>query len=271
MQKRKLILMGTNDFVVPVFDALATKHDILAVYTRAPKPQGRKQILTKSPVHVWAESKGLPVYTSIKEFTNPGAEYIVVISYGVILGENVLSSAKCINIHPSSLPRYRGPSPIRSAILNGDDNMDVCLMEMTQEMDAGDILIRKNIKIDINDTNADVEHKVSVVAVDMLNEYFDAPDRYIPIAQMGTPTFTHKFSNSDSIIDWELKPVQIHNLVRALGGGRTTINSIGVKILETRISDNKLEILRIQPDGKKPMDWESFVNGLRGADIIMGK
>lgn len=270
MQKRKLILMGTNDFVIPVFDSLANTHDVLAVYTRAPKPQGRKQILTKSPVHVWAESKGLPVYTSIKEFTNPGAEYIVVISYGVILGDNVLSSAKCINIHPSSLPRYRGPSPIRTAILNGDDNMDVCLMEMTPEMDAGDILIRKNIKIDINDTNDDIEHKVSLVSIDIMNDYFSEPEKYTPVPQNGVPTFTRKFTSADEQIDWTHSPVQIHNLVRALGAGRTVINGINVKILETRVVGDKLEILRIQPDGKKPMDWKSFVNGLHGADICFG-
>ncbi|MBQ6011814.1 MAG: methionyl-tRNA formyltransferase, partial [Alphaproteobacteria bacterium] len=135
----KLILMGTNDFVVPVFDDLANKHDIIAVFTRAPKPTGRKHVLTPSPVHFWAEQKKLPIYTSIKEFetitTKP--DMIVVISYGVILRDNVLNSAKCINIHPSSLPKYRGPSPIRTAILNGDKNMDVCLMDMVSEMDAG--------------------------------------------------------------------------------------------------------------------------------------
>ena len=126
----KLILMGTNDFVVPIFDDLSKKHDIIAVFTRAPKPMGRKHILTPSPVHAWAENKNLPVHTSIKEFDSIAdkPDMIVVISYGVILRDNVLNAAKCINIHPSSLPKYRGPSPIRSAILNGDKNMDVMLV-----------------------------------------------------------------------------------------------------------------------------------------------
>ena len=179
----KLILMGTNDFVVPIFDDLSTKHDIVAVFTRAPKPVGRKHILTPSPVHVWAQSKNLPTFTSIKEFDSvpQKPDFIVVISYGVILRDNVLNSAKCINIHPSSLPKYRGPSPIKTAVLNGDKNMEVCLMNMTAEMDAGDIYMRRGIEIGENDTNETVEQKVSKTAIKMLREYLQNPEKYPPV------------------------------------------------------------------------------------------
>ena len=269
----KLILMGTNDFVVPVFEALANKHDIIAVFTRAPKPVGRKHILTPSPVHVWAENRGLNVHTSIKEFDSISEkpDMIVVMSYGVILRDNVLNAAKCINIHPSSLPKYRGPSPIRTAILNGDTDMDVCLMAMTPEMDAGDIYMRKNITIDENDTNEIVETKVSNAAIEILDEYLKKPDDFIATPQNGDPTFTRKFDGNDEIIDWNNSPKQIHNLVRALSCGRTKINGIDVKILETRLENDELKIMKIQPAGKNPMDWKSFVNGLRGADIKYGE
>ena len=268
----KLILMGTNDFVVPVFDDLANKHDIIAVFTRAPKPMGRKHILTPSPVHQWAQSRGLSVYTSIKDFdsVHEKPDMIVVISYGVILRDNVLNSAKCINIHPSSLPKYRGPSPIRTAILNGDKNMDVCLMNMTDELDAGDVYMRKNIEIGENDTNEDIENKVSQIAIEMLNEYLKSPNQYPPISQTGEPTFTHKFTGADEIIDWKKSPIRIHNQIRALGCGRTKINGVDVKILATKIENNELRIVKIQPSGKNPMDWKSFVNGLHGADIKYG-
>ena len=268
-----LILMGTNGFVVPVFDNLANKHDIVAVFTRAPKPMGRKHILTPSPIHQWAESRGLKVCTSIKEFdtVTEKPDMIVVFSYGVILRDNVLNAAPCINIHPSSLPKYRGPSPIRTAILNGDKNMDVCLMAMTAEMDAGDIYMRKNIAIDENDTNETVESKVSAVAIDMLNEYLAEPNKYVAIPQVGEPTFTRKFDGVDEIIDWNKSHVQIHNQIRALGCGRTKINGLDVKILETKIENNEFEIVKIQPAGKNPMDWKSFLNGLHGADIKYGE
>lgn len=268
----KLILMGTNDFVVPVFDDLANKHEIIGVFTRAPKPMGRKHILTPSPVHQWANKRGLPVHTSIKEFDtiNDKADMIVVMSYGVILRDNVLNSAKCVNIHPSSLPKYRGPSPIRSAILNGDTDMDVCLMNMVAEMDAGDVYMRKSVKIDENDTNADVETKVSKTAIEMLDEYIANPYNFIATPQNGEPTFTRKFNGDDEIIDWNKTPQQIHNQIRALGCGRTKINGIDVKILQTKISNGALEIVRIQPAGKNSMDWRSFVNGLHGAEIKYG-
>lgn len=269
----KLILMGTNSFVVPVFESLSNQHEIIAVFTRAPKPMGRKHILTQSPVHTWAEQKKLPIFTSIKEFDSIAEkpDMIIVISYGVILHDNVLNSAPCINIHPSSLPKYRGPSPIRTAILNGDKQMDVCLMNMTAEMDAGDVYMRKNIAIDENDTNESLEKKVSIVAIEMLKEYLKNPEKYVAQPQMGEPSFTRKFTGADEIIDWKKTPQQIHNQIRALGCGRTKINGIDVKILETKIENNELKILKIQPSGKNPMDWKSFVNGLRGTEIKYGE
>lgn len=265
--------MGTNNFVVPIFDDLANKHDIIGVFTRAPKPMGRKHILTKSPIHQWAENRNLPAYTTIKEFDNISEkpDMIIVISYGVILRDNVLNCAPCINIHPSALPKYRGPSPIRTAILNGDKNMDVCLMKMNTEMDAGDVYMRRNIEIGENDTNDTMENRVSSVAIEMLNEYLENPNKYIAQPQIGEPTFTRKFSGADEIIDWKNTPQQIHNQIRALGCGRTKINGIDVKILETRIENGELKIIKIQPSGKNPMDWRSFVNGLRGAEIKYGK
>lgn len=269
----KLVLMGTNDFVVPIFDNLANKHDVIAVFTRAPKPMGRKHVLTPSPVHVWAQSRGLSVFNSIKDFDTikDKPDFIIVISYGVILRDNVLNAAPCLNIHPSALPKYRGPSPIKTAILNGDKDMDVCLMKMTPELDAGDILLRKNISIGENDTNADMENKVANVAIEILNEYLTSPNNYVAQPQMGAVSFTRKFVGDDEIIDWKNTPQQIHNQIRALGCGRTKINGADVKILETRIENGELKIVKIQPSGKNPMEWRAFVNGLRGGEIKYGE
>ena len=267
----KLVLMGTNDFVVPMFDAiLKAGHEIMAVFTRAPKPVGRKQVITPSPVHIWAGSNDLPVYTNIKDY-NFSPDMVVVVSYGVILRENVLESAPCINIHPSDLPKYRGPSPIRTAIYNGDKKSAVCLMNITSELDAGDVYIRREFDIGENDTNTDVEKIVSKIGADMLTEYLANPSAYKATPQIGEPTFTRKFTSDDEIIDWSRGAVAIHNQIRALGAGRTKINGIDVKILETCVENDELKILRIQPSGKKPMDWKSFVNGLHGVDIEFGK
>lgn len=267
----KIVLMGTNEFVVPIFDAVrCAGHDIIAVFTRAPRPVGRKHILTPSPVQKWAETHGLPVYTNIRDY-NFTPDMVVVVSYGVILRDNVLSSAPCVNIHPSQLPQYRGPSPIRTAIYNGDAHSAVCLMQMTRDLDSGDIYMCREFDIGENDTNADVEKRVSEIGSEILMEYLSNPSAYVPTPQIGTPTYTRKFTGDDEIIDWRRTPREIHNQIRALGAGRTKINGIDIKILDARVVNNKLNIIKIQPAGKKPMDWQSFVNGLHGAEIKFGE
>lgn len=266
----KLVLMGTNSFVVPIFEAIRQSgHEIMAVFTRAPKPVGRKQILTPSPVHNWALEHNLPLHTSIKEY-NYSPDMVVVISYGVILRDDVLNSAPVVNIHPSLLPLYRGPSPIRTAIYNGDKKSGVCLMQVTSEMDAGDIYECREFDIDINDTNETVENRVSQISIDMLLPFLDTPESYNAVPQDGVPTFTKKWTGNDEIIDWSRGNMAVHNQVRALGAGRTKINGMDVKILSTRLDEDKLDILQLQPAGKKPMDWRSFVNGLRGETVKIG-
>jgi methionyl-tRNA formyltransferase len=266
----KLVLMGTNSFVVPIFEAIRQSgHEIMAVFTRAPKPVGRKQILTPSPVHNWALEHNLPLHTSIKEY-NYSPDMVVVISYGVILRDDVLNSAPVVNIHPSLLPLYRGPSPIRTAIYNGDKKSGVCLMQVTSEMDAGDIYECREFDIDINDTNETVENRVSQISIDMLLPFLDTPESYNAVPQDGVPTFTKKWTGNDEIIDWSRGNMAVHNQVRALGAGRTKINGMDVKILSTRLDGDKLDILQLQPAGKKPMDWRSFVNGLRGETVKIG-
>ena len=266
----KVILMGTPDFVVPVFDAIAARHDVIAVFTRGPKPVGRKHIITKSPVHVWAESKNIPVYHKPSEY-NFHPDMVFVAAYGAILRENVLNSAPCINLHPSLLPKYRGPAPIKTAIMNGDRESGVCLIKMTEELDAGDILMCQKFDISIDDTNETVEEKVSQIGAKMILAYMENPNKYVPIKQDGKIVYTAKTDVYDEIIDWKKSPIEIHNLVRALGAGRTKINGIDVKVLSTKMDGDRLEIIKIQPAGKKPMDWKSFINGLHGAEIRYGE
>jgi methionyl-tRNA formyltransferase len=266
----KVVLMGTPEFVVPVFDAIANRHDVIAVFTRAPKPMGRKHVITKSPVHVWAESRNIPVFHNPHEY-NLSPDMVVVFAYGAILHDNVLNSAPCVNIHPSLLPKYRGPSPIRTAIKNGDSESGICLMKMTDELDAGDILMCRKFDIDIDDTNETVQEKVSRIATNMIIEYMDTPNKFPPKPQDGKTSYTAKTGVYDEIIDWKKSPIEIHNLVRSMGAGRTKINGVDVKILKTKMNGDKLEIVTVQPAGRRPMDLKSFINGLHGAEIRFGE
>jgi methionyl-tRNA formyltransferase len=266
----KIILMGTPDFIVPIFDEIANAHDVVAVFTRAPKPAGRKRVITKTPAHVWAESRGIPVHVSIRDFDDVASLYsefaVIVAAYGVILKENVLKYNP-INIHPSLLPKYRGPTPVETAILNGETESGACLMKMTAEVDAGDMLACEKFPIDTNDNAADVYKKVSNIAQRMVLEYLAAPKKYPPAPQKGDPTFSRKFSADTEAIDWNKTPAEIHNQVRAIGG-RTIVNGIDVKILETEIENGALKIKILQPAGKKPMKWADFMNGQRGRCLI---
>ena len=266
----KVVLMGTPAFVVPIFDKISNLHDVIAVFTRGPKPVGRKHILTKSPVHVWAEQKGIPVFHKTSEY-NFSPDMVVVVAYGALLRENVLNSAPCVNLHPSLLPMYRGPSPIKTALFNGDEKSGVCLMKMTSELDAGDVLMCREFGISVDDTNETIEARVSEIGADMLAQYMAKPQEYVAMPQRGNPTYTRKFVGTDEIIDWSKTATEIHNQIRALGAGRTKINGIDVKILATKLNGDKLEIVTIQPAGKNPMDWKSFVNGLHGAEVKYGE
>jgi len=301
----KLILMGTPAFVVPIFEDLRKHHEIIAVFTRKPKPTGRKLVLTKTPVHEWAESHNIPVHTNIKDFDNIAGsnspslatrnvrvdisavatagcpkggvvDYIIVAAYGVILKDNVLNAAPCVNVHPSDLPKYRGPTPISTAILNGDAESAICIMEMVNEVDAGAVYMREKFEIGENDTTDDIEKLVSRRAGPMLLEYLKAPDAHPPVPQTGTPTFTQKITTADTEIDWKKSPCEIHNQIRAIGG-KTQINGIDCKIIKTHLFDDTKEksdgtvkngdlvIDIIQPSGKRPMPMRDFLNGHKNA------
>ena len=242
MNGKKIILMGSMDYGVPIFGAIANAYDVVAVFTRAPKPAGRKNILTKTPVHVWAEERGIPVFTNINKIEEAERpDYIIVAFYGVILRDNVLNYAPCLCIHPSLLPKYRGPSPIREAIMNGDSESGVCVMKMAAEVDAGDIFMCEKFPIGENETTLDVRKRVSEITGPMVLKYLENPDAYPPAPQIGAPTFTKKITSESLIIDWKKTPLEIHNQIRAIGG-RAVINGIDVRIIKTKIENGELRL-----------------------------
>ncbi|MCL2629285.1 MAG: methionyl-tRNA formyltransferase [Alphaproteobacteria bacterium] len=260
----KLILMGTPDFVRPIFDKLAEAHEIIAVFTRAPKPVGRKQVLTKSSVHIWAEEKNIPVYTDINEIEKlPRPDYIVVVAYGVILKQNVLDFATCINVHYSLLPAYRGAHPVAAAIMNGDKESGVCLQKMALGLDEGDLYSCEKFPILENETTEEIRIKASGIAAGMLVKLLADPSAYPLAPQLGKPTYARKEIGENIIIDWKKTPQQIHDSIRAIGG-KTKINGIDVRIIKTKIINGKLEIELVRPAGKNIMSWTDFMNGQRG-------
>ncbi len=173
--------MGTPEFAVPSLQAVVKSgHEVVLVVTQPDKPAGRGLKLKPPPVKVIAQQMGLPVFQpeklnvpdSLQVIANAKPDVLVVVAYGRILKEECLAIPPkgCINVHPSLLPKYRGPAPIQHAILNGDEVTGVTTMFMDAGMDTGDIILQREVPIDPEDTAGTLSEKLSVVAADLLVE-----------------------------------------------------------------------------------------------------
>ena len=293
--------MGTPDFAVTCLQKLIdSDNEITAVFTQPDKKVGRKQILTPPPVKVLAEENNITVYQpntmkseeTINLIKDINPDIIVVVAYGKILPKVILDIPKfgCINVHASLLPKYRGAAPIQWAVLNGDTETGVAVQQMNEGIDTGDLLLVKKTKIDINETSAELFDRLSLLGADALDKTINMiendsvkrtpqPDGDFGYAKM--------ISREMSPIDWSKSAFEIHNQVRGLQTwpcADTVINGKKVKIHKTLLSElngnstgkimnNKgvltvccgdgkcLDIVEIQPDGKKRMDIKSFLAG----------
>ena len=171
----KIVFMGTPDFSVPVLDALAQHHEIVAVYSQPPRPAGRGKADRPSPVQARAEALGLPTRHPVSlrgdeaqaEFAALGADIAVVVAYGLILPQAVLDAPRlgCLNIHASLLPRWRGAAPIHRAIMAGDAATGVCIMQMEAGLDTGPVLLRQSTPIGAEETTADLHDRLADLGV----------------------------------------------------------------------------------------------------------
>lgn len=179
MPSLRLILMGSPEFPIPSFAALAEAgHEIVAVYCQPPKPAGRGHHLTPSPVQSWAEARGYPLRTpkSLKtpevqaQFAADRADAAIVAAYGLLLPKAVLAAPRlgCLNIHASLLPRWRGASPIAMAILEGDQKSGITLMQMEEGLDTGPILMQEEIPIDDNERAGNLHDRLMQLAARMI-------------------------------------------------------------------------------------------------------
>ncbi len=294
--------MGTPDFAVPCLEKLIKEHTVVGVFTQPDKPVGRKQILTPPPVKVIAQENGIPVYQparlknsdSAEIIKNLGADIIVVVAYGKILPVEVLEAAPfgCINVHASLLPKYRGAAPIQWAVLNGDKETGVSIMQMDEGLDTGDVILVKKTDIGENETSEELFERLSVIGADALINALELIENGKAVK---TPQPEGDFGYASMIskelcpVDWNKSALEIHNQVRGLQTwpvAVTTLNGKNLKIHKTVIADgcsgkageitdnnkklivacgdgNCLEILELQLDGKKRMDTKAFLSGNR--------
>jgi methionyl-tRNA formyltransferase len=227
----RLIFMGTPDFAVPTLVELAGRgHDIVAVYTRAAKPAGRRGLdLVPSPVEREARRHGLVVLTpaSLKgaeaqaEFAAHGADAAVVVAYGLILPKPILDAPKlgCFNLHASLLPRWRGAAPINRAIMAGDRETGVTVMKMDQGLDTGAMAMAERVRIDADMTAGELHDALARLGADLMARALSALERdtlhLTPQPNEGV-TYAAKIDKAETRIDWG-KPWQaVHDHIRGL-------------------------------------------------------
>jgi len=248
----KIIFAGTPEFALPVLQALLdSSHELVAVYTRPDRPSGRGQRLTESPVKRLASRFAIPVCQP-RTFRDRDAQaaldalradLMIVVAYGLILPPAVLAMPRlgCINVHASLLPRWRGAAPIQRAILAGDRETGVCLMQMDAGLDTGPLLASAACPIEPDDTGGRLHDRLSVMGAQLLNENLEriARGELEPRMQNESQaSYADKLEKAEAMIDWTLSAEQVARQVRAFNPW---------PVAETRYSGRQLRIWEARP------------------------
>ena len=291
----RIVFMGTPDFSVPVLEALVDAgHEIVAVYSQPPRPAGRGKKDRPSPVQSKAEALGLmarypqSVRTNeaLADFVALEADVAVVVAYGLILPQSILDAPKngCLNIHASLLPRWRGAAPIHRAIMAGDAETGVCIMQMEAGLDTGPVLSRHTISIAKTETTLQLHDRLSVLGADAIVETLENLDQLAPQEQPEEGvTYAAKIDKAEAAIDWTKSAVEVDRLIRGLSpfpGAWFEIDGTRIKVLCSTLVDQNgnagavlddvltiacgsgtIRLTHLQRAGKSPQDAGQFQNG----------
>ncbi|QRZ13528.1 methionyl-tRNA formyltransferase [Paracoccus methylovorus] len=295
----RVIFMGTPDFSVPALRAIAAKHQVIAVYSQPPRAAGRGQKPRPSPVHRAAEELGLPIRTPERlkspqdqaDFAALQADVAVVVAYGLILPQPVLQAPRlgCLNLHASLLPRWRGAAPIHRAIMAGDAETGVAIMQMEAGLDTGPVLAEARTAIGPGDTTADLHDRLAEMGAALITGTLER----LPLPAQAQPeqgvTYAHKIDKAEARIDWTRPAMQIDRQIRGLSpfpGAWCLIGDERVKLLRSRLvagsgipgtvlsgftiacGENAVEVLEAQRQGKRPMPAAEILRGMSLPDRL---
>ena len=268
--KRRLVYLGTPAMAVPPLQALvAAGHEVVLVVTRTDKRRGRGGELSPSPVKAAALELGLPVSHDLDDVARCGAELGVVVAYGRIIPATLLTSLPMINLHFSLLPRWRGAAPVERAILAGDASTGVCVMQVAEGLDTGDVLDVVEVPLGESTTADELRRQLVEVGCEQLVRVLDGP---LPagVAQEGAPTYAAKITPDDLRIDW-MAPADMALRQIRVGGAWTTFRGKRMKVLAAEgggdstglVPGGSLVLTSVQPEGKGPMTLVDFARGAR--------
>ncbi len=297
----RVVFMGTPDFSVSVLDALIEAgHDVAAVYCQPPRPAGRGKKDRPTPVHARAEALGLEVRHPVslktadaqQDFADLNADVAVVVAYGLLLPQAVLDAPKmgCLNIHASLLPRWRGAAPIHRAIMAGDAETGICIMQMEAGLDTGPVLMRSTLTIKDEETTAELHDRLSENGAALIVKALAALPQLTPEVQLDDGvTYAHKIDKAEARVDWTQSATDVDRQIRGLSpfpGAWTEIEGQRVKLLASRLAAGQgepgevlddalvvacgtgaVELLRLQRAGKGAQDKETFQ---RGRPVLKG-
>ena len=296
----KIIFMGTPDFAAASLEALIdSRHEIQAVVTQPDKPKGRKGELTPSPVKVIAKREGIKVYQPLKvrdeEFVDTLRAYnpdvMVVVAFGQIIPLSILKMPKygCVNIHGSLLPKYRGAAPIQWAVLDGEKETGITTILMDEGIDTGDILLKKTIKIDADETSGSLFDKLKALGAETILETLDELEKgsITPTKQGESPTaYAKMLTKAMGLIDFTKSAKELDCFVRGMDpwpsaytllAGKTlklwkvraveksgkagSVIEIGKESFTIACGEGAIEVLEVQLEGKKRMSAGDFLKG----------
>lgn len=296
----KIIFMGTPDFAAASLEALIdSRHEIQAVVTQPDKPKGRKGELTPSSVKVIAKREGIKVYQPLKvrdeEFVKTLRAYnpdvMVVVAFGQIIPLSILKMPKygCVNIHGSLLPKYRGAAPIQWAVLDGEKETGITTILMDEGIDTGDILLKKTIKIDADETSGSLFDKLMALGAKTILETLDELEKgsLTPTKQGESPTaYAKMLTKAMGLIDFTKSAKELDCFVRGMdpwpsaytllsgktlklwkvrvveGGGKAgSVIEIGKESFTIACGEGAIEVLEVQLEGKKRMSAGDFLKG----------
>ena len=300
----RIVFMGTPDFAVPVLKALAKAHDVIAVYTRAPKESGRGKKINKSPIHLLAEELGIPTRTpkTLKSedeqsfLRNLQTDMAVVAAYGLLLPQAVLEMFPkgCINVHASLLPRWRGAAPIQRAVEAGDNKSGISIMQMVQALDAGDVLAQEEVAITPEMTGGELHDRLAETGAPLLIRTLNRFAEILPAKQdEALVTYAQKIDKAECRLDFDNEAETLRNKIRAFSpyptayfvyqgerfkvykaaavDGSGTPGEIleGDTALVVAVRGGKaLNIERIQREGKQAMDIAELLKGFHLENLL---
>ena len=290
----RVVFMGTPDFSVPVLDALVDAgHEIAAVYCQPPRPAGRGKKDRPTPVHARAAELGFEVRTPVSlrdeqaSFAASGADVAVVVAYGLILPQSILDAPRlgCLNIHASLLPRWRGAAPIHRAIMAGDAQTGVCIMQMEAGLDTGPVLLRDVTDIGATETTGALHDRLSEMGATLIIEALERHESLTPEPQPADGvTYAEKIDKAEARVDWTDPADAVDRKIRGLSpfpGAWSEVGGHRVKFLASRVAQGNgapgqvldesltvtcgtgaVELLRLQRAGRGPQDKAEFLRGL---------